>query len=90
MEELGLKGGDSEVQPNSRTYCSVLDTLANSKNYKAFYESMDILKRMEGKIGYYPLEVEDVSAYSELPRLPFKTSTLKVMIQCDLVSGLIQ
>lgn len=48
MEELGLKGGDSDVQPNSRTYCAVLDTLANSRNYRACAEALEILKRMEG------------------------------------------
>ena len=50
MEELGLKGGDSDVQPNSRTYCSVLDTLARSKNFKAYNKSLEILQRMEGRI----------------------------------------
>ena len=49
MEELGLKGGDSNVQPNSRTYCAVLDTLARSKNFKAYNKSLEILQRMEGK-----------------------------------------
>ena len=47
MEELGFQGGDSEVQPNSRTYTTVLDTLAKSKNYKAYDMSLEILQRME-------------------------------------------
>ena len=51
MEELGLQGGDSNVQPNSRTYCAVLDTLARSKNYKAYNKSLEILQRMEGRSG---------------------------------------
>ena len=50
MEELGLQGGDSDVQPNSRTYCTVLDTLARSKSYKACKMSLEILQRMHGKI----------------------------------------
>lgn len=49
MEELGLKGGDSEIQPNSRTYCAVLDCLAKSKNYKSYHKSLAILERMEGE-----------------------------------------
>jgi hypothetical protein len=47
MEELGLQGGDSDVMPNSRTYCAVLDALARSKNWKAYNESLNILDRME-------------------------------------------
>lgn len=50
MEELGLQGGDSDVQPNSRTYCAVLDTLAKSKNYKAYSKSLEILERMNGEV----------------------------------------
>ena len=50
MEELGLQGGDSNVQPNSRTYCAVLDTLAKSKNYKAYSKSLEILERMNGEV----------------------------------------
>jgi hypothetical protein len=50
MEELGLQGGDSAVQPNSRTYCAVLDTLAKSKNYKAHSKSLEILERMHGEV----------------------------------------
>lgn len=52
MEELGLQGGDSAVQPNSRTYCAVLDTLAKSKNYKAHSKSLEILERMHGEVSY--------------------------------------
>ncbi len=51
MEELGLQGGDSDVQPNSRTYCAVLDTLARSKSQKACSMSLEILQRMHGKLG---------------------------------------
>jgi hypothetical protein len=47
MEELGLQGGDSDVQPNARTYCTVLDALAKSRNWKAYNESLAILDRME-------------------------------------------
>ena len=47
-QRLGLKGGDSDVQPNSLTYCAVLDTLANSRNHRAYHQALGILKRMEG------------------------------------------
>lgn len=47
MEELGLQGGDSDVAPNSRTFCAVLDALAKSFNWKAYNESLKILDRME-------------------------------------------
>lgn len=53
MEELGLQGGDSNVQPNSRTYCAVLDTLARSKSFKAYNMSLEILQRMHGKLGCF-------------------------------------
>lgn len=55
MEELGLQGGDSDVQPNARTYCAVLDTLARSKSYKACNMALEILQRMHGKIGHETL-----------------------------------
>jgi hypothetical protein len=47
MEELGLQGGDETIEPNTVSYCSVLDCLARSRNWKAYNESLKILDRME-------------------------------------------
>ena len=47
MEELGLRGGDESVAPNTRTYCAVLDCLARSRNFKAYNKALEVIQRMK-------------------------------------------